>query len=155
MKQAVLITAGVLALMAGAPSRLPAQDSPCSYDRCALALHRSFLARHLVRGDSAVRVARIGFRAPALADYVARQDSAGLFVRQFRRDHTSGNWLLLVGMLTAVAGQLVVYESREDVIGTGVAITGFTIMVVGGQRVRRGDNALQRAIWHYNRTLSR
>ncbi len=155
MKQVILITISLIALLALAPLMLRAQDSTCSYDRCALALHRSFLARHLVRGDSAVRVARIGFRAPALADFVARQDSAGLFIRQFRSDHTSGDWLLLVGMLTAVAGQFVVYESRQDAVGTGVAITGFALMVIGGERVRRGDNALQRAIWHYNRTLTR
>jgi len=138
-----------------APSPLAAQDSTCSYDRCALALHRGFWSSYLVRGDGVTRVARIGFRAPTLADFAARQDSAGFYFRQFRAQHTSGNWLQLLGALTAVAGQVVVYESRQDVVGTGILLVGYGVLFTGGERTRRGANSLQRAIWYYNRTLAR
>ncbi|MBI2074165.1 MAG: hypothetical protein HYW06_10815 [Gemmatimonadetes bacterium] len=151
-----LIELGVIALLGTVVrSPLAAQDSTCSYDKCALALHRSFWSQYLVRGDSAIRVARIGFRAPTLAEFAAREDSAGVYVQRFRAHHTSGNWLLLVGALTAAAGELVVYQSREDVLGSGIMVVGLGVMITGGERARRGNNALQRAIWFYNRTLPR
>ncbi len=150
------IAFGIIALVGTVPrSPLAAQESACPYDQCALALHRSFWSQYLVRGDSAVRVARIGFRAPTLAEFAAREDSAGVFVRRFRTYHTSGNWLMLLGALTAAAGELVVYQSREDVLGSGIMLAGLGVMITGGERTRRGHNALQRAIWFYNRTLPR
>ena len=100
-----------------------------------------------------MRVARIGFRAPSLADFAAREDSAGIYFREFRAEHTSGNWLLLLGALTAVAGEVVVSQSDQDVLGTGLVVAGLGVMIGGGERARRGRNALQRAIWFYNRTL--
>ena len=148
------IALGLVALLGAlAPCPLAAQDSTCSYNRCALALHRSFWSEYVVRGDSAVRVARIGFRAPSLADFAAREDSAGIYFREFRAEHTSGNWLLLLGALTAVAGEVVVSQSDQDVLGTGLVVAGLGVMIGGGERARRGRNALQRAIWFYNRTL--
>lgn len=156
MFRPALIPMSLLALFAtAAHSPLAAQDSTCSYDRCALALHRSFWSQYLVRGDSAVPVARIGFRAPTLAEFAARQDSAGIYTRRFRGYHTSGNWLLLLGALTAAAGEIVVSESREDVLGSGIFVVGLGVMITGAERTRRGRNALQRAIWFYNRTLPR
>ena len=151
-----LILLGYLALLGVAVhTPLVAQDSTCSYDDCALALHRSFWSQYLVRGDSAVRVARIGFRAPTLAEFAAREDSAGVYVRRFRAYHTSGSWLMLVGALAAAAGELVIYESREDVLGSGMVLVGLGVMITGGERSPRGSNALQRAIWFYNRSLPR
>ena len=142
-------------LGAAAPATVVAQDSTCTYDRCALAFHRSFWSRHLVRGDSGLRVARIGFSAPTLAEFANRQDSVGIYIRQFRARHTSGNWIAVLGVLTATAGQLVVYQSRADGVGSGIVLLGLGMVWVGGDRVRRGENALQRAIWLYNRTLVR
>jgi hypothetical protein len=151
-----LIELGFIAVVGSvATSPLDAQDSICTYNQCALALHRSFWSRHLVRGDSAIRVARIGFRAPALDEFAAREDSAGVYVRRFQADHTSGNWLMLLGALTAAAGELVVLESRHDVVGSAVMPVGVGVFFTGGQRARRGDNALHRAIWFYNRSLPR
>jgi hypothetical protein len=151
-----LVLSGLGALLGiWTPSPLPAQDSTCAYDQCALALHRGFWSTYLVRGDSAARVARIGFRAPRLADLAARQDSTGFYIRQFRAQHTSGNWLLLLGGLTAAAGQLVAFESRQEAVGAGIMLVGLGVMFTGGERTRRGANSLQRAIWFYNRSLAR
>ncbi|HWP38282.1 MAG TPA: hypothetical protein VNL18_12095 [Gemmatimonadales bacterium] len=156
MLRTTLCSLGILILL-GAVARRPlaAQDSTCSYDRCALALHRTFWSQYLVRGDSAVRVARIGFRAPNLAEFAAREDSAGTYIRRFQSYHTSGNWLSLLGSLTAAAGQILVYESREDAVGSVMMLVGVGVMITGTERSRRGRNALQRAIWYYNRTLPR
>ena len=156
MVRAHLIEAGLVALLLTAsPSTLRAQASACTYDRCALALHRGFWGRYLVRGDSAVRVARIGFRAPTLAEFAERQDSVGVYIRQFRAGHTSGNWFLVLGTLTAAVGQILVQESRQDAVGTGVLAIGLGVLIVGAERRRHSDNALQRAIWFYNGTLTR
>jgi hypothetical protein len=100
-------------------------------------------------------VARIGFRAPTLAEFAAPEDSAGVDTRRFRAYHTSGSWLLLLGALTAVAGEIVVYQSHQDALGSGIMVVGLGVMITGGERARRGSNALQRAIWFYNRTLPR
>ncbi len=156
MLRTTLIELGVIALLGTVVhSPLRAQDSTCSYDQCALALRRSFWSQYLVRGDSALQVARIGFRAPTLADFAAREDSAGVYVRRFRAYHTSGSWLMLAGAVAAAAGEIVVYRSRADVLGSGIMLVGLGAIITGGERARRGTNALQRAIWFYNRSLRR
>lgn len=133
---------------------LRAQAS-CSFDQCGLAFRRTFWSRYLVRGDSAVPVARIGFIAPALPDFVARQDSVGAYFRQFRSGHTSGNWFMLLGAIGLAAGSTWVYGGNYEGVGVGISVLGLVAFIVGGERWRSSENALQRGIWLYNRELVR
>ena len=94
--------------------------------------------------------------APRLEYLAGRDDSVGFYIRDFRTNHNSGTWFMLVGTLAASIGAALLYETPDyDAFAIGGLAIGVALVIPGGIKLRRSENSLQRAIWFYNRSLPR
>lgn len=133
------------------------QADGCTYDRCALRVHRGFWGPRLVRGLEGDKVAGLGLLAPRLTLFAERSDSAARYYELFRKSNNQGAALMLAGALVFV-GVTVSAGPRWDqpvttAQGVGLAV-GLGLLVAGGIRILPAHNRLSKAVWWYNRTLA-
>jgi hypothetical protein len=134
-------------------SPLVAQDdSTCTWDRCALRVHRNFFGARLVRGIDGEKVAGLGVFPGALPLLAERSDSAAIHYDAFRSKQTGGSAALFVGLAAFLVGNVVAYNDSESA-GGAIAVGGLAVSLIGGAVVISGQNELQKAIWWYNRTF--
>lgn len=138
-------------------SPVPAQSGPCpTYDRCALGIEEGFWGgTSIVQGAEHARLARLGAFAPSLPLLAERGDSVGRFYQDFRRKYNTGFWLETVGGLGIVAAGIMADRDRDAGLTIGVLVVGGGLAIWGAERRRSARNDLNRAIWWYNRTLTR
>jgi hypothetical protein len=132
---------------------LAQQDSACTWDRCALRVHRNFLGARLVRGIHEEKVAGIAWFPRPLPFLAERSDSAATHYNTFRSRQRNGTAVLLVGLAAVVASSAIV-AGGDDGAGLAVGVGGFTLMLAGGALVASGQNHLSRAVWWYNRSFA-
>jgi hypothetical protein len=140
------------------PTVVHAQDTTCTYDRCALWFETRFFGNRVVAGSGGVGVSRPAFgglRVPVLA---IAGDSARAHYAAYRKDGPRSVLLGLISLVGVAAGYIVLQEGNYDRnVGAGVALSvaGLALSVASDVNRRRAANHLQLAIWHYNRGLPR
>ena len=142
---------GVVSLLWVSP--VSAQDSACTYDRCAIRLSGG----RLVQGMTAVRIARIGLYPPRIDLLANADDSTRFHYQAFRKYHTRSASLGLVGLALAAAGAALVAGTNKDATqwtGVGLTAVGFGFSLGARSSGRRGWNELSQAVWFYNRRFA-
>lgn len=132
------------------------QASECSYDQCALRLHRG----SLVQGLEATRVARFRgwFSAPRIDLFETASDSARKHYQAFRTLYHQGAKLQTVGLALFIASGIVWLSdthANHYYVPLGLAVASFPFRDIGYSRSRQSWDQLQQAIWFYNRDLAR
>lgn len=134
-----------------------AQVEGCSYDTCALRLHRGFWGPRIVRGMTGEKVAGYSLFAPRLSLFAERSDSAARYYELFRKSNNQGNGLALAGtivfMAFAFSNGLDWNQPVTTAQGVGMTV-GAGLVLAGAIRLHPSYNRLWKAIWWYNRTLA-
>jgi hypothetical protein len=151
MTRSILMALLGLALATPARSQAPV---PCTWDTCALRIQApSFTTpMRLVRGTASEEVVQLGLMQPAVAPWVTLSDSAVHYARIYDVQFDRGSFISLAGTIIAIGAPIIMEGTMQKIAFTGVGI-GFS--VVGGVITNRANEALSRAIFHYNRELAR
>lgn len=141
-------------------SSLRAQDSTCTYYRCALRLQHRYWTSHVVQGAVETRVASLGLFAPhddALAlspDTAVRRLYAG-----FRGSRNRSAALNVAGA-ACTAAVFIVYKANtpgraNQSVSLSLGILEIVLSHGGNLNRARSADQLDAAIWYYNRRLAR
>jgi hypothetical protein len=151
-RRRILIIPALLLLAGAAP--LVAQQQRCTYDRCALRVQPPTLNTPLmlVRGVDAEEVIRLGLLEPAVAPWVALSDSAVAHARVYDVMYDRGSLLNIAGTVIAIGAPVLLRGTMQKIAFTGV---GVGMSIYGGILVNQANDALNRAVWWYNRELPR
>jgi hypothetical protein len=146
-----LLVAAVL-LVSG-PAAARAQDA-CTWDTCALRVQAATLTTPamIVRGAESAEVIRLGLLEPEVAPFVMLSDSAVAWARIYDRLYDRGSILGIAGTVIAVGAPIMLEGVMQKIAFTGV---GLAFSVYGGTLTNRANDALNRALWWYNRELPR
>ena len=145
-------------LIAGA-TRVGAQGASCgppaTYDACALRLE----GKRLVQGRDGRLLGTLGpMHAPNVAAVVAGVDSAVPYAIRFDRGYSRGARLIWTGALLQVVPLIALASPsvRRHPAAVGLAVVpGAAVQMVGAVEIMRAHDALESAVWWYNRGLSR
>lgn len=97
---------------------LPAQtDSACTWDTCALRLHRSLFGWRIVRGLEGEKVAGLGWFVGDLPLLAERSDTAATLFRSYRGKQNSGTVISLISMVVTAVGVIVWSTTDDDGLG--------------------------------------
>jgi len=140
--------AGLEATPAAGQVTEPAID--CSYDECALRLRHTFSGTRLVRGIGSEPVEgdmqRIFAGSPGALDLAAR----------YERRHRTGGVFSLIGTVALTVALLTTDWSRPGDDTDVILVAGGAAFVLTGSIIENsGRDYLDRAIWEYNRALTR
>jgi hypothetical protein len=150
----------VASLLGAQATTLVAQDSTCTYDRCALRLQHGFGYTRVVEGSANAPVASLGLfarRVDALA--LSPDSTVRVYYGEFRRAGDRSTLFTATAVAAAVAA-LIVYRSDthsgENLgVSAGLALTSLGLALVERRFRSRSEDCLQSAIWHYNKNLRR
>jgi hypothetical protein len=157
-------TAAITLLMAAAgtvvaaPAVAQAGPQPfpqqCTWEECALRIQAPKLTTGMkvVRGRESIEVVPLGLLQPAIAPFVQLSDSAVAWARVYDDLYDRGSIVSLAGTAISIIAPIVMRGTMQKIAFTGA---GIGLTVVGGVITNRADDALSRAIWHYNRELPR
>jgi hypothetical protein len=138
----------------GIPAR--AQDSTPSYDTRALRFESSWGNVRLIRGADGSVIGTGGwFRDFELEKLLASSPSAVAQARVYQTNNFRGSLVGGIGAATTVVGILVTANSSNNASSPVLIIGGLGAMVWGAQHLSRSYSALSRALWWYNRDLTR
>jgi hypothetical protein len=138
----------------GIPGR--AQDSTHSYDARALRFESSWGNVRLIRGADGPVIATGGwFRDFELEKLLASSPSAVTQARVYQTNNFRGSLVGGIGAATTVIGILVTANRSNNASSPVLIIGGVGAMVWGAQHLSRSYSALSRALWWYNRDLTR
>ena len=134
-----------------------AQDSTCTYDRCALRLQHRLWSLRLVAGANDTPVARLGMFAPRIAPLSGAGDSVRSHYEAFRSSQNRASAFALVGIVTIFASGVVYGANRyqNDGVALGLAVAALPFAIVGAVNELKARDHLAQAIWLYNRALPR
>ena len=110
-----------------------------------------------MRGIQGTVVARSGvFHAPKIAGLVTRSDSALAEAKVFERNFGPGQYLTAIGIATlgAAIGAWRIPDINAA-IPTGLTIVSVSLITYGGTKLESAYRALSKAIWWYNRDLTK
>jgi hypothetical protein len=150
-----LVAAGLAAGLAAYPGAASAQAQPaCTWDSCALRVQPPTLTtpQMLVRGTQGVEVVRLGLLEPAVAPFVAYSDSAAYHARTYDVLYDRGSIINIAGTVIGIGAPILLRGTMQKIAFTGV---GIGLTVYGGVLTNKANDALNRAIWWYNRDLPR
>jgi hypothetical protein len=152
---AYAITALVMVLL---PAAARAQDTPatpaaCTYDTCALRVQAPSLTSPLqiVRGLDGAEVVTLGLLQPAVAPFLALSDSAVAHARVYDVQFDRGTLVSYAGTIVAIGAPILLQGTMQKIAFTGV---GIGLSVYGGMLINQANDALNRALWWYNRELA-
>jgi len=144
------------ALVPQRPLHAQAQPQPqaCTYDTCALRIQPPSLTTPLmlVRGSTGEEVLRLGLLEPSVAPFVALSDSAVAHARVYDLKYDRGSIINMTGTAIAIVAPILLRGTMQKIAFTGAGI-GLTIY--GNTLVNDANDALNRAVWWYNRELAR
>ena len=140
-----------------APEREAAKtDSAHSYDARALRFESSWGNVRLIRGADGQLAGTGGwFRDIELEKLVAISPAAVAQARLYEENNFRGSLVETVGALTTVLGLVLTANSSNSASSPALIIGGMGAMIWGVQHVNMSYSALSRALWWYNRDLSR
>jgi hypothetical protein len=143
---------------AGSAPIIPAraQDSTHSYDTRALRFESSWGNVRLIRGADGPVIGTGGwFRDFELEKLLASSPSAAAQARVYQSDNFRGYLVGGIGAATTVIGILVTANSSNNASSPVLIIGGIGAMVWGAQHLSKSYSALSRALWWYNRDMTR
>ncbi len=152
-RRAGAATAACILALVGAAS---AQDSTCTYDRCALRIRYRPFASQIVQGEGALPVARMGLFSVRIMPLEA---AGGPVQAHYQQSRASQDLAALLGILggAALLGSTYAWTPfDESPNGTWIPllVVGGGLMFARTLELARSRDALQQAIWHYNRGLA-
>jgi len=144
-----VLVAATLASLSTQPAL--AQDSACTYDRCAVRLHSG----RMVQGMDGKRIASLGMFSSRIAVFERAPDSVRAHYNAFRSAKHTGTLLEVISIATATTGLFLVADGRSHDAGEVLFYAGVGLSIGGGFAFRNAGNHLSQAIWWYNRGLTR
>lgn len=147
----VLVTLVTLGIRASA-----AQESACTWDRCALRVQSSLFSMKVVRGSAGETVAKLGGFSPRIQPLAESRDTAVQrpYV-QFRAAANRATALTLGGFALGVAA-LVAYQHHDTKSSAGWLLGASALVdIIQFAEQRHASDRLESAIWWYNRGLPR
>lgn len=131
-------------------------SEPCAYDQCALRFTLGFGSWSVVQGIDSRKVGRLGmFRGPDVAKLVATVPEAAEEARQFQRGYARSSAILWGGAALAVVGSGLAAANDGHPAAVGLGFSGVALMSYAAWSHGKSFNRLSRALWLYNRSLSR
>jgi hypothetical protein len=147
---------GAIPKLAAPASTRSAIPERCDYDRCALRFTLGFGSWSVVQGIDSRRVGRLGmFRGPDVANLVATVPEAAEEARRFQQGYARSSAFLWGGAALAVIGSGLAAGNDGHPLAVGLSVSGVVLMTYGAWSHGRSFNQLSRALWLYNRSLSR
>ncbi|HSJ26180.1 MAG TPA: hypothetical protein VK929_15990 [Longimicrobiales bacterium] len=149
----LLPVATLLATLAVAP-RPASGQATCTYDTCALRIQPPTLTTPLmlVRGVEGEEVIKLGLLEPEVAPFVALSDTAAALARIYDVQYDRGYILNMAGTVIAIGAPILLQGTMQKLAFTGA---GVGLSFYGGVLMNRANDALNRALWWYNRELPR
>lgn len=146
-----------LALADAAPSILHAQApdrAACTYDTCALRIRAaSFLAPPtLVRGVAGTEVAPLTSFGEPLAPYFAGADSAYVQALRYDRISPTAGVLNIAGPAILIIGPMLTNWRERPIASFTLLAGGVGMTLYGTHLANTATDALNRAVWWYNRS---
>jgi hypothetical protein len=138
-------------------SKLPsAKDSTRSYDAQALRFETRWGNVSVIRGAGNSVVGTGGwFRDPGLDGMLGSSPHAVTELRGYKTNNFRGSLAAGAGALASFVGIVVAANGSNDASSPILVIGGISGMVWGAQHLSMSYSALSRALWWYNRDLSR
>jgi hypothetical protein len=142
---------------ASVPTRpLAVPDSSRGYDAQALRFETNWGNIHIIRGANNSVVGTAGwFRDPGLEKLLASSPRALTEARVYQTNNFRGSLVGGVGALATLVGIVVTANGANDASSPVLVIAGVSGMVWGAQHLSTSYSALSRALWWYNRDISR
>ena len=128
---------------------------PCDYDSCALRLQIQKGSWTITRGQQATPVGSIGFRVPNVASLVAAVPEAVTEAKVFQSSYPRGGIFLVIGGIAALAGFRASGFNGDHPGAYAVGVAGTVLLFYGAHKQQHALNALNNAIWLYNRGLNK
>ena len=133
-----------------------ATDSSHSYDAQALRFETHWGSADIIRGVNGPVIGTVGwFRDFDVEKLVAPSPQAAQEARVFKSNNFRGSLIGGLGALTLVVGAVVTANSSNNAASPILIIAGAGTMAWGAQQLNKGYSALSRALWWYNRDLTR
>jgi hypothetical protein len=133
-----------------------AADSVHGYDTRALRFESSWGNVRIIRGADGTVVGTVGwFRDFDVEKLLATSPSAVAEARVYQTDNFRGSLVGGIGAATTLVGVLVAANSSNNAASPALVIAGVGAMVWGAQHLSMSYSALSRALWWYNRDLTR
>jgi hypothetical protein len=151
------VAKGAAGSAVAAPARAETTpDSTHSYDTGALRFETSWGNVSILRGSSNTLVGTAGwFRDPGLEQLLASSPRALKEARGYQTQNFRGSLVGGIGALAAAVGIVVAANGSNDASSPILVIAGVSGMAWGAQHLSMSYAALSRALWWYNRDLSR
>ena len=138
------------------PRLLNAADSARSYLNGALRFESNWGNVSIIRGADGPVVGTLGwFRDFDLEKLLASSPSAVAEARVYQTNNFRGSLVGGIGAVMTVVGVLVAANGSNNASSPVLVIGGVGAMVWGAQHLSMSYSALSRALWWYNRDLTR
>ena len=154
MRPIMLLLAALLS--AGA---LRAQDTSCTYDRCALRLKTGFWSTTIVQGALETPIGSVSLFAPSVPLLAQSRDSMvrQLFARYQQRSRLGT--ALGVGATGLFIASFFAWDSdpssQGDEAAIGMLLGSAVLAIPAAVLARSASNELQKAVWHFNGAFAR
>ena len=131
-------------------------DSSRSYDGQALRFETNWGNVKIIRGIDGPVIGTSGwFRDFDLEKLLARSPAAVVEAQRYSTANSRGSFVGVAGAVTTAVGLAVMANGSNNAASPVLVIGGVSAMVWGAQHLSRSYSALSRALWWYNRDLSR
>ncbi|MGE0157936.1 MAG: hypothetical protein AB7T31_00915 [Gemmatimonadales bacterium] len=135
-----------------------AQFGPdCTYDQCALRVAYNAAGAALVRGRDQIVINGLGFWARDMNRAFEGNRLSQDLAASYRSRHNTGTVLTGVGAVSFAIGLLAADGNISLDLDTPslLSLGGLALIAVGSRVTLSAEDQLSRAIWEYNRTLTR
>ena len=141
---------------AGSARTAPPSDSSHSYDAQALRFESRWGSADIIRGANGPVVGTAGlFRDFDVTQLVGSSPQAVTEARAFKTNNFRGSLVGGLGATTVVVGAILTSNSSNNAASPILIVAGSIAVAWGVQHLNTGYSALSRALWWYNRDLTR
>ncbi len=142
--------------VAGSARTAPPSDSSRSYDARALRFESRWGSADIIRGADGPVIGTAGlFRSFDVEKLVGSSTRAVAEARTFKTNNFRGSLVGGLGATTVVVGAILTSNSSNNAASPILIVAGSIAAAWGVQHLNAGYSALSRALWWYNRDLTR
>lgn len=151
----LLVGCGIaLGSQEGAAQDVPSFES-CTFESCALRVRMSvFGGQAVIRGSDGTKVQGVGFFVGNMDDTFAGVPVAQELAATFRSRHNTGTTFMAIGGVSLIVGSLGAADGLATDGDAVLALGGFVGLMIGAFIAGSGRDALNEAVWEYNRALA-